>query len=98
MRHRWHTRLHNKKRLPPGCMSHEHFGKLIEISTIHSEKVISALEDYCVKGSDRKSACGKFDVSPGYFSVCIRKLEALNAHIADIAPYYVNQNFLKLKY
>lgn len=75
----------------PGDMSQEHFNKLLNISTIHSEKVISALEDYCVRGSDRKTACNKFSVSQGYFSICLRKLQRLDQNVADMIQYYFKE-------
>ena len=89
MKHFWHTNLRRKTQLTPGCMTEEHFNKLMNISTIHSEKVLLALEDYCVRGSDRKSACERFNVSQGYFSICLRKLQRLNLNVADMVRFYI---------
>lgn len=89
MKHFWHTSLHRRRRLTPGKMSGEHFNKLMNISTIHSEKVILALEDYCVRGSDRRTACNKFNVSQGYFSICLKKLQRLDQNVADIIQHYL---------
>ena len=76
-------------RLVSGGISELHFNKLKRISAIHSQKVLDALEDYCVHGNDRKSACEKFNVSQGYFSICLRKMQRLHADIIDIMPHYI---------
>ncbi len=78
-----------KTRLTPGCLSGEHFCKLISVSTIHSDKVIMALEDFCVYGHDRKSVCARHNVSQGYFSISLRKLQKLNQAVADMLPFYI---------
>ncbi|HBN0639570.1 TPA: transcriptional regulator [Escherichia coli] len=92
MRYLGSVTLRRKVQLTSGCISEEHFNKLKEISSIHSKKVLLALEDYCVCGSNRKSACAKFNVSQGYFSICLRRLQQLHANIMDIIPYYISMD------
>nr|WP_245167682.1 adhesin biosynthesis transcription regulatory family protein [Edwardsiella hoshinae] len=55
-------------------MSEERFWLLIEISPIHSEKVIAALNDYLVLGYTRREACERNDVAAGYFSLSLAKM------------------------
>ncbi|EFH2540535.1 transcriptional regulator, partial [Escherichia coli] len=43
--------------LIPGKMSEMHFWLLVEISPIHSEKIILALKDFLVMGYTRKEVC-----------------------------------------
>ncbi|CAD6074472.1 TPA: PapB/FocB family fimbrial expression transcriptional regulator [Escherichia coli] len=76
----------------PGRMSKEHFYGLIEISGIHSQRMIGALEDYCVNGEERKEVCAKHNVSQGYFSVCLKKFQMVNKTVAGLLPHYVNFN------
>lgn len=86
MRNFWKT---NKKRYAyPGCMGAEQFDLLIDISAIHSEKVIRALRDYYVTGLEPKDACKKNKVSMSYFSVSRNKLMLLNSLVASVARYY----------
>lgn len=90
LKHFWRLSVRHKSQITAGSLSGEHFRKLIDISTIHSDKVIQALEDYCVNGYDRKSACDKYKVSQGYFSISLRKLQKLNDSIAELITYYIN--------
>ncbi|MFO6428140.1 PapB/FocB family fimbrial expression transcriptional regulator [Escherichia coli] len=49
-------------------MSELHFWLLIEISPIHSEKIILALKDFSIMGYSRKEVCERHNISSGYFS------------------------------
>lgn len=87
MRNFWKT---NQKRYSyPGCMEAEQFDLLINISAIHSEKVIRALKDYYVTGLGPRDACKKNKVSMSYFSVSRNKLILLNGLVASVARYYL---------
>ncbi|EMK6461546.1 PabB family transcriptional regulator [Escherichia coli] len=70
-------------------ISEEQFWLLVEISPLHSEKVILALRDHLVYGDQRKIACEKNNVSAGYFSVCLRKLRQVSRVASLLAPWYV---------
>lgn len=76
--------------LRAGQVSHEHFRMLINISNIHSAKVISALEDFLVLGLTRHEACEKHCVAQGYFSVSLRRLQELSAQVVLMYPYYAS--------
>ncbi|HAY0237691.1 TPA: adhesin biosynthesis transcription regulatory family protein [Escherichia coli] len=72
----------------PGSMSIEHFRCLIEISSINSQKVISAMEDFFVHGKSRKEACERNNVAQGYFSISMRKFLKINSAVARVSKFY----------
>ncbi|EAA8484065.1 PabB family transcriptional regulator [Salmonella enterica subsp. enterica serovar Newport] len=63
-----------KKHHSFGDMSENRFWLLIEISPIHSEKVIAALKDHLVLGYARREACERNGVAVGYFSLSLAKI------------------------
>lgn len=69
-------------------MSIEHFRCLVEISSINSQKVILAMEDFFVHGKSRKDACEKHHVAQGYFSISIRKFIKINNAVAQASKFY----------
>lgn len=75
--------------LVPGCMRDIHFSLLIEISSLYSEKVIMALRGFLVDGYTRKEVCERYSVSPGYFSMALRKLRRTEQAVLQLIPYYV---------
>lgn len=81
---------HMKCSLQPGKISEVHFWLLIEISSVHSEKVINALKDYFVLGYTRKEACERHDVSPGYFSGAVGRLQRISMGIHLLIPFYTS--------
>lgn len=81
--------LNNRERvLSPGMVSNEHFRKLIDISSVRSDKIINALHEYFVNGTARKIICEKHQVNPGYLSIKIREIQFLSRRILDIYPYF----------
>ncbi|HGX5055727.1 TPA: PapB/FocB family fimbrial expression transcriptional regulator [Escherichia coli] len=74
----------------PGNMSEEHFWLLIELSPIHSKKIINALKDFLVNGYDRKDIYKQHNISAGYFSGALGRLRHVSMTIAMLLPYYVN--------
>ncbi|WP_244586216.1 adhesin biosynthesis transcription regulatory family protein, partial [Escherichia coli] len=72
-----------------GSMSVEHFRYLIEISSINSQKVICALEEFFVHGMTRKEACNKHKVAQGYFSISMKKFIKVNNTVSHLTRYYV---------
>lgn len=86
--------LHDKKpgHLRPGEVHPEHFRMLIESSSIHSPKVIQAMEDFLVHGTPRKVICENHGVSAGYVSVALRRLQDLSHNIVMMYPYYVRDD------
>ncbi|WP_370607798.1 PapB/FocB family fimbrial expression transcriptional regulator [Citrobacter meridianamericanus] len=85
------TYLHDKKpgHLRPGEVHPEHFRMLIESSSIHSPKVIQAMEDFLVHGVSRKVICENHCISPGYMLVTLKRLQDLSHNIVMMYPYYV---------
>lgn len=77
-----------KETLLPGSLSDNHFWLLIDISSIHSKKVINALRDFLVLGYTRKESCIHNGVSPSYFSTSLSRLQHVNSMMFQLAPYY----------
>ncbi|EOM1209602.1 PapB/FocB family fimbrial expression transcriptional regulator [Escherichia coli] len=69
-------------------MTHEQFESLIEISSIHSYKVIPALYDHLVKGISRKEVCQQYGVNAGYLSICIKKLARVERIVSGLVRFY----------
>lgn len=76
--------------LRAGRVSQGHFRLLINISNIHSTKVILALEVFFVFGLTRKEACEKHRVAQGYFAISLRRLLELSAQVVLLCPYYTD--------
>lgn len=74
--------------LIPGKVDNMQFLLLVEISSIHSEKVIKALGDYLVSGYSRKEACAQHNVSLGYFSDALKRLKAISKVVSWLVPFY----------
>ncbi|HHT0305679.1 TPA: adhesin biosynthesis transcription regulatory family protein [Raoultella planticola] len=77
--------------LSPGKMSEHHFWLLIEISPLHSEKVINALRDFLVLGYTRREACERHDVSQGYFSGALGRFQRVNQTVTRLVPFYISE-------
>ncbi|HED0168020.1 TPA: adhesin biosynthesis transcription regulatory family protein [Salmonella enterica subsp. enterica serovar Mississippi] len=75
--------------LIPGEIAEEHFWLLIEISPIHSEKIIGALKDFLVTGYSRKEVCERHGISPGYFSGALGRFRHVSLTISQLIPYYI---------
>ncbi len=76
--------------LSPGNVSEEQFWLLIDISPIHSEKVIVALLDYFVAGKSRRDICEIHNINNGYLSTSIARLNQINQMAKRLAKYYSN--------
>ncbi|EGM8070156.1 adhesin biosynthesis transcription regulatory family protein [Escherichia albertii] len=77
-----------KETLSPGSLSDDHFWLLINISSIHSKKVIDALRDFLVLGYTRKESCIHHGVSQSYFSTSLSRLQHVNSMMYQLVPYY----------
>lgn len=80
----WHT-------LSPGKMSDSQFWLLAEISPIHSEKVLNALRDFLVLGYTRREACERHEVSQGYLSGAIGRIQHTHQTLYRLAPFYISK-------
>lgn len=74
--------------LMPAEVPEEKFWLLVEISSIHSERIIQALKDYLVFGYSRKVVCERYGVNNGYFSTSLGRLHRINQMAWKLAPYY----------
>ena len=80
--------LNSRNILSAGSVSEDQFWLLIELSPIHSEKVINALRDHLVYGKSRKSVCEHHNVNAGYFSTSLNRINYINQVVALLLPYY----------
>nr|WP_228929169.1 adhesin biosynthesis transcription regulatory family protein [Escherichia marmotae] len=71
-----------------GSLSDEQFDLLIELSSIHSRKIILAMRDHLVKGDLRKVVCQRYNVNAGYLSVCIGRLLRIEQGVSRLARFY----------
>lgn len=74
--------------LIPGEVPEGVFNVLIELSAIHSEKIINALRDHLVSGETRKTSCERHGASVSYFSVALGRLFRVSQLVSQLAPYY----------
>lgn len=72
-------------------LSDEQFDLLMELSSIHSQKVILAMHDHLVKGDLCKVVCEKYAVNAGYLSVCIGRLRRIERSVSKLARFYCRQ-------
>ncbi|EMV2691264.1 transcriptional regulator [Escherichia coli] len=70
------------------CLSDKQFELLVELSSIHSKKVILALRDHLVLGKTRKEVCAQYGVGAGYLSLCIRRLLIVEKVVSRLAGFY----------
>ncbi|MEE7414659.1 PapB/FocB family fimbrial expression transcriptional regulator [Escherichia marmotae] len=86
-----HSRFYSslkKRRLPSASLSKKQFWMLVEISPLHSEKVICALRDFLVFGYTRREVCDKYNVSLSYFSIALGRISHVNHVVSSLASYY----------
>ncbi|EGM1628031.1 transcriptional regulator [Salmonella enterica] len=74
--------------LEAGTVPADQFWLLVEISSIHSNRIINALHDYLVDGDSRKIICGRYNVNNGYFSVCLKRLVDVHKIVIELVPFY----------
>ncbi|EJZ3074356.1 transcriptional regulator [Escherichia coli] len=73
----------------PGEMPESQFWLLVEISPIHSERMIMALKSFFVDGYSRKEVCVKYNISPGYFSGALGRFHRVVFMVTQLAPYHI---------
>lgn len=79
---------YKKRKLSSASLSEEQFWMLVEISPLHSEKVICALMDFLVFGYTRREVCEKYNVSLSYFSIALGRISHVNQVVSSLASYY----------
>ncbi|MDO3872080.1 PapB/FocB family fimbrial expression transcriptional regulator [Salmonella enterica] len=80
--------LSTRKSEKEGVFSNEQFDLLVELSSIHSQKVILAMRDHFVKGDSRKTVCERYGVNAGYLSVCINRLLRVEKGVSKLVRFY----------
>ncbi|WP_317453218.1 PapB/FocB family fimbrial expression transcriptional regulator [Escherichia albertii] len=71
-----------------GSLSSEQFDLLVELSSIHSQKIILAMHDHLVLGDSRKVVCERYSVNAGYLSVCIGRLLRVERNVSKLVRFY----------
>lgn len=79
--------------LIPGRVSESLFDILIELSGMHSKKIINALRAHLVSGETRKVSCEKYGASISYFSVALGRLFRVGQLVSKLAPYYYDDRY-----
>ncbi|EPT0049289.1 TPA: PapB/FocB family fimbrial expression transcriptional regulator, partial [Escherichia coli] len=77
--------------LEAGKVPEEQFWLLIDISSIHSQRIINALYDYIVEGASRKVICERHNINNGYFTTCLKKLNYINKVISELSRFYTDE-------
>lgn len=80
-----------KQALPSRRMMERHFWLLVEITPLHSEKVINALRDFLVLGYTRREACERHGVSQGYFSGALGRVQRTHQTVNRLVPFYISE-------
>ena len=88
MNHHIYTQK-QKGELVPGQVHEIHFQLLMEISPVYSDKVILALRDFLVLGFTRKESCERHNVSPGYLSTTLGRIQNISKSVSRLMPYYI---------
>ncbi|WP_201483685.1 PapB/FocB family fimbrial expression transcriptional regulator [Escherichia coli] len=76
--------------LIPGSVDKSHFYLLLSLTSINSERIRSALEQYFVYGAELKNVCKDFDVNVSYFSLKVRVIQDVSRTVLTLYPYYEN--------
>ncbi|EEC2209432.1 TPA: PapB/FocB family fimbrial expression transcriptional regulator [Escherichia coli] len=88
MNHHIYTQK-QKGELVPGQVHEIHFQLLMEISPVYSDKVILALRDFLVLGFTRKESCERHNVSLGYLSTTLGRIQNISKSVSKLMPYYI---------
>ena len=84
------SKMHGRTLLP-GKMSESQFWLLAEISPVHSEKVLNALRNFLVLGYTRREACERHEVSQGYFSGALGRIQRTHQAVNRLVPFYISE-------
>ncbi|ENR1882776.1 PapB/FocB family fimbrial expression transcriptional regulator [Escherichia coli] len=77
------------KPLLPGKVVEEQFLLIIDISSIRSEKIKTALWDFFVLGEKRNKICEQYNVNQGYLSLKIKEIQSLVVKLKKLSPYFI---------
>lgn len=82
------VRVLKNRMLIPGFVSEEVFDLLIELSSVHSIKIVNALHDYLVFGENKKDVCDRYGANASYFSIALGRLFRVNQIVSQLFSYY----------
>ncbi|WP_089644660.1 PapB/FocB family fimbrial expression transcriptional regulator [Escherichia coli] len=74
--------------LVPGKITEDMFCLLVEMSSIRSEKMIQALQEYLVQGKSRIAICESYRLGSSHFSISLDRLQRLSYLAAMLSCYY----------
>jgi hypothetical protein len=74
--------------LVPGRVCEDQFCLLVEMSSIRSDKMIQALQEYLVQGQSRIAICERYGLGSSYFSISLDRLQRLSHIAAMLSCYY----------
>lgn len=74
--------------LIPGKLSENQFFLLIEMSSIRSEKMVQALQEYLVQGKARIDIYKNHGVGSSHFSLSLDRLQRLSYLVSQLSIYY----------
>lgn len=74
--------------LHPEKIKAEHFGLLVGISSIYSERILLALELYLVRGQSYQQTCAAAEISQRQLSVKLRQLQDVSATVIRPFQFY----------
>ena len=72
----------------PGRVDKQHFILLLSLTSINSERIKAALEDYFVHGASRKTVCERFGVNRSYFNLKVMVIEGVSRTVISLYPFY----------
>ncbi|WP_311765737.1 MULTISPECIES: adhesin biosynthesis transcription regulatory family protein [Escherichia] len=78
--------------LKAGTVPEIQFWLLIEITPIHSERMILALKDFLVMGYSRREVCEQYNISSGYFSGALGRFQKVHLTVNQLIPYYLRSS------
>ena len=77
-----------ERELVPGQVDPEHLRRLIGLTRINAESVISALYGHFVDGKKQSVACAEFGVSDTTLSRKVSDLNKLSREVRELAVFY----------
>lgn len=82
------VKVAKSRMLIPGFVSEEVFDLLVELSSVHSIKIVNALHDYLVLGENKKDVCDRYGANVSYFSIALGRLFRVNQIVSQLLSYY----------
>lgn len=75
--------------LVPGKITGDQFCLLVEMSSIRSEKMVQALQEYLVQGKSRILICENYNLGSSHFSISLDRLQRLSYLASQLSRYYL---------